>query len=132
MDIRYTHNITTNLQGIEAFWEECQFPNGFDRLVDELGEPVIANLKRHPRLERNFLQRQAQSIETQARLDKLKALLATLGTNAEQAEIREYVMTDYLLLYALVGDVIYLLAIKHQKQLTFALDDAASKTLQKQ
>jgi hypothetical protein len=35
-------------------------------------------------------------------------------------EIREYVMTDYLLLYALAGEVIYLLAIKHQKQLAFA------------
>lgn len=126
MDIRYTHNITTNLQGIEAFWEECQFPNGFDRLVDELGEPVIANLKRHPRLGRNFLQRQAQSIDTQARLDKLKALLATLDTDTEHAQIREYVMTDCLLLYALAGDVIYLLAIKHQKQLSFALDTVST------
>lgn len=119
MDIRYTDNIKANLQGIEAFWEECQFPNGFDRLVDELSEPVIANLKRHPRLGRNFLQRQTQSIDTQARLDKLKALLATLDTDTEHAEIREYVMTDYLLLYALVGDVMYLLAIKHHKQLSF-------------
>jgi hypothetical protein len=94
MDIRYTDNIKANLQGIEAFWEECQFPNGFDRLVDELSEPVIANLKRHPRLGRNFLQRQTQSIDTQARLDKLKALLAILDTDTEHAEIREYVMTD--------------------------------------
>ena len=31
-------------------------------------------------------------------------------------------MTDYLLLYALVGEVIYLLAIKHHKQLSFDID----------
>ena len=72
------------------------------------------------------MQRQTQSIGTQDRLDKLKALLATLGTDTEHAEIREYVMTDYLLLYALVGDVIYLLAIKHHKQQSFALDNLSS------
>ncbi|NMM12901.1 MAG: type II toxin-antitoxin system RelE/ParE family toxin [Rhodoferax sp.] len=128
MQIRYTNNLTANLQGIEAFWDECQFPNGFDRLVNELSEPVIANLKRHPRLGRNFLQRQTKSIETQARLQKLDALLSTLNTDIKAAEIREYVMTDYLLLYALVSDVIYLLAIKRQKQLSFALDDVLSET----
>lgn len=74
------------------------------------------------------MQRQTKSIETQARLQKLDALLSTLNTDIKAAEIREYVMTDYLLLYALVSDVIYLLAIKHQKQLSFALDDILSET----
>jgi hypothetical protein len=75
---------------------------------------------------RNFLLRQTKSIETQTRLQKLQALLANLDTDTERAEIREYVMMDYLLLYALAGDVIYLLAIKHHKQLSFVLDDLAS------
>lgn len=126
MEIRYTDNLIANLHNIEAFWDESEFPPGFDRLVDELSEPVIANLRRHPRMGRNFLQRQTKSIETQTRLQKLQALLATLGTDTERAEIREYVMTDYLLLYALAGDVMYLLAIKHHKQLSFVLDDLAS------
>lgn len=131
IQILKTANYSASLDRIEDYWYACQFPLGNDRLLDELADTVIAHLQNHPRLGRNFLQRQTQSIGTQARLDKLKALLATLGTDTEQAEIREYVMTDYLLLYALVGDVIYLLAIKHHKQRTFALGDAASKTLQK-
>ena len=82
----------------------------------------MGNLERHPRIGRNFLQRQNESIEAQTRIQKLDALLITLGTDTERAEIREYVMTDYLLLYALVGDVIYLLAIKHHKQLSFDIN----------
>lgn len=117
--MRITDNFTRNLLGIEAFWEDRQFPQGFDRLIEELTAPVIPNLTRHPRMARNFLSRQPQSVEAVARVEKLDALLVTLGTDAERAEIREYVMTDYLLLYALVGNVIYLLAIKHQKQLSF-------------
>jgi hypothetical protein len=57
-----------------------------------------------------------------APIQKLDALLRTLDTAAARAEVREYVMTDYLLLYALVGEVIYLLAIKHHKQLSFDID----------
>ena len=126
IQILKTANYSANLDRIEDYWYACQFPLGTDRLLDELADTVIAQLQNQPRLGRNFLQRQTQSIGTQDRLDKLKALLATLGTDTEHAEIREYVMTDYLLLYALAGDVIYLLAIKHHKQLLFALDNFSS------
>ena len=127
IQIQKTANYSANLDRIEDYWYACQFPLGNDRLLDELADTVVVHLQNHPRLGRNFLQRQSHSIGAQDRLDKLKVLLATLATDTQQAEIREYVMTDYLLLYALVGDVIYLLAIKHHKQLTFSLDDAVSK-----
>ena len=120
--IRETTNYAANLQRIEAYWDSCQHPAGNLKLLEELDDPVMANLERHPRIGRNFSQRQIESIEAQTRLEKLDALLVTLGTDAERAEIREYVMTDYLLLYALVGDVIHLLAIKHQKQLSFDIN----------
>lgn len=126
--IRETTNFASNLTDIEAYWDDCQFPEGNLKLLKELNEPVMPNLERHPRLGRNFLRRQTPSVETQSRLQKLEALLATLGTDTESAEIREYVMTDYLLLYALVGEVIYLLAIKHHKQLSFVLDLSPSTT----
>ena len=122
IEVRYTDNLKTNLLDIEAFWDENQFPQGFDRLVDELTEPVIPNLTRHPRMGRNFLQRPPKSVETLARRQKLDALLHTLDTSTETAEAREYVMTDYLLLYALVGGVVYLLALKHHKQLSFDIN----------
>lgn len=122
IQIRKTANYSANLDRIEDYWYSCQFPLGYDRLLVELAGTVVLNLQNHPRIGRNFLQRQSESIETQTRLQKLDALLITLGTGAERAEIREYVMTDYLLLYALVGEVIYLLAIKHHKQLSFDID----------
>lgn len=120
--IRETINYGANLQGIESYWDSCQYPAGNLKLLNELDDPVMANLERHPRMGRNFLQRQNESIEALTRLEKLDAPLVTLGTNTERAEIREYVMTDYLLLYALVGEVIHLLAIKHHKQLSFDIN----------
>lgn len=117
--VRETTNYAVNLDSIEAYWDTRQYPAGHLKLLKELNEPVMANLERHPRIGRNFLQRQSESAETQTQLQKLDALLVTLGTDAERAEVREYVMTDYLLLYALVGGVVYLLAVKHHKQLSF-------------
>jgi hypothetical protein len=49
----------------------------------------------------------------------MDAMLKTMETLREAAEVREYVMTDYLLLYLLADTAIHLLAIKHQKQLAF-------------
>ena len=122
IEIRFTENLTANLRVVESFWDENQFAQGFDRLVDELTDAVVPILKRHPRMGRNFLQRQPGSIDAAMRAQKLDALLRTLDTDTTRAEVREYVMTDYLLLYALVGEVIYLLAIKHHKQLSFDID----------
>ena len=122
IQIRKTANYSANLDSTEAYWDSCRFPLGNDRLLAELADTVVLNLQNHPRMGRNFLQRQTKSIEAQTRLQKLQALLATLNTDAERAEIREYVMTDYLLLYALTGSVIYLLAIKHHKQLSFDIN----------
>ena len=122
IEIRLTENLTANLRVVESFWDENQFAQGFDRLIDELTDAVVPILKRHPRMGRNFLQRQPVSVDSATRAQKLDALLRTLHTDAGRAEVREYVMTDYLLLYALVGEVIYLLAIKHHKQLSFDVD----------
>jgi hypothetical protein len=120
--VRETTNFAANLASIEAYWDTCQYPAGNLKLLNELNQPVMGNLERHPRIDRNFLQRQSNSVEAQTRLQKIDSLLRTLDTDTARAEVREYVMTDYLLLYALVGEVIYLLAIKHHKQLSFDID----------
>ena len=117
-----TDNYRGNLDSIETYWEACLFPAGHGRLLTELAATALVHLRNHPRMGRNFLQRQSKSVDTVTRAQKLDALLNTLGTDAQRAEIREYVMSDYLLLYALVGDVIHLLAIKHHKQLSFDIN----------
>ena len=120
--IRSTANFSANLDSIEAFWGECQFAQGHDRLLVELAGTTLAHLQHHPRMGRDFLQRPPDSIDAQARLQKLNALLRTQGAGTHNAEIREYGMRDYLLLYALVDDVIHLLAIRHHQQLSFDIN----------
>ena len=117
--VRSTENFTANLQEIAAFWDDREYPAGFDTLLAELAKPVIPNLMRHPRMGRDFFARQPQSVDSLARVQKMEAMLQTLGTRSASAEVREYVMTDYLLLYLLSDTTIHLLAIKHHKQLAF-------------
>lgn len=116
--IRSTANFSANLDSIEAFWDACEFPEGHGKLLAELASSTLAHLQNHPRMGRDFLRRQSESIDAQARLQKLR----TQGATTLNAEIREYVMSDYLLLYALADDVIHLLAIKHHKQLSFDIN----------
>ena len=89
IEIRLTENLTANLRVVESFWDENQFAQGFDRLIDELTDAVVPILKRHPRMGRNFLQRQPRSVDAVARMQKIDALLRTLGTDAASAEVRE-------------------------------------------
>ena len=122
IQIRATANFEANLDSIDAYWDACQFPAGYGQLLTELANTALVHLQNHPRMGRNFMNRQSQSVEALARAQKLDALLSTVGTNTEVMEIREYVMTDYLLLYALAGNVIHLLAVKHHKQLSFDIN----------
>ena len=117
IQIRETANYAANLDDIETYWDECGFPEGNDKLLIELATTTLENLQTHPRMGRSLLQRQPASVRAKASAEQLQALLRTLNTHT--ADIREYVMTDYLLLYALTGDTIDLLAIKHHKQLSF-------------
>jgi plasmid stabilization system protein ParE len=112
--VKITANFEANLISIEAFWIEADAPQAYDKLLDDLLESVIPNLERFPKMGRLFLARQAQSLESQIAIERLK-----VRTGAD--EIREYLIADYLILYALVGDVPYLLSVRHHRQLSFDL-----------
>ena len=114
--VRFTANFEANLDSIETFWIDNEYPQGFDRLLDELGDTVISNLERFPKMGRPFLKSQAESIEALARLEKIESRIAKVDG---KGELREYIMEEYLLLYAVLKSMVYLLAIKHQKQLAF-------------
>ena len=116
--VKFTANFEANLASIEAFLTEGEFAQGYDRLLDELGDIVVPNLERFPAMGRPFLTRATQSIEALTIVDRLRAKLAGL---AADAELREYVMHDYVTLYALAGNSAYMLSIKHQRQLSFDL-----------
>lgn len=122
VEVWYTANFEANLQSIEAFWIENKFAQGYDRLLDELIDTVVPNLERHPRMGRPFMGRQPDSIEAEKQYARLQAKMAA---HEQPADMREYLMADYLVLYALLDATrdrlakIYLVSIKHHKQLSF-------------
>lgn len=116
--IKFTANFERNLEDIEHFLTEQEAPQAFDGLLDELLETVIPNLEQFPEMGRPFMARQPRSVETTNALAKLRTKLS--GLNQEMDALREYVLKDYLLLYVLIdGATIYMLAIRHQRQLSF-------------
>jgi hypothetical protein len=82
----------------------------------KLTDTVIPNLERFPGMGRLFFERPTRPVEASNGIDSLKRKLKTL---AKDGEIREYVMSHYLLLYARFDTTIYLLSIRHHRQLSF-------------
>lgn len=115
--VKFTANFERNLEDIERFLTDAEAPQAYDGLLDELLETVIPNLERFPGMGRPFMLRQPRSVETTNALATLRAKLLALTTDPEA--LREYVLKDYLVLYVEIGGTIYLLAIRHQRQLSF-------------
>ncbi|KVA17043.1 type II toxin-antitoxin system RelE/ParE family toxin [Burkholderia ubonensis] len=116
--VKLTANFEHNLEEIEAFLLEAETPQAFDALLDELTDIVIPNLERFPGMGRLFLERPAHSVEAR---NGIARLVEQLDVIAEGSELREYVTTHYLLLYAQIGDTVYLLSVRHHRQLSFDL-----------
>lgn len=114
---RYRVELTASflecLDAIEAFLTEAGAALAFDDLLAELRATVIPNLARFPRIGRRYLDHPPQSAEALAQL-------ATLPTGTVDA-LREYLHGDYLLLYVATEpkETVYLLSIRHHRQLTF-------------
>ncbi len=115
--VKFTANFERNLEGIEPFLAEAEAPHAFDGLLDELLATVIPNLEHFPEMGRPFLARQPRSVETTNALAALRTKLSALTADADA--LREYVLKDYMLLYAPIGGAIHVLAIRHQRQLSF-------------
>lgn len=114
--VKLATNFERNLEELEAFLVEAGSPHAFDALLDELTDTVIPNLERFPGMGRLLLDRPARSVEV---ANGVARLTKQLGSLAKDGELREYVMTHYLLLYARVNGTVYMLSIRHQRQLSF-------------
>lgn len=114
--VKLTANFERNLGEIEQFLIDAEAAPADDGLLDELLETVIPNLERFPAMGRSFMERPVRSVETSNGIDALQGQLVKIDRNAE---IREYMLQHYLLLYAFAGKEIFLLAIRHHKQLSF-------------
>ncbi len=118
--VKLTRNFERNLDDIERFLEENEATSAFDLLLDELADTVIPNLESFPKMGRTFLDHPALSVEAASRVEKLRTQLDGLGSSSD---IREYVLSHYLVLYAVTETTVYLLSIRHHRQLSFDFED---------
>lgn len=119
LTVRLTANFEQNLEDIEAFLNEAEQSSAFDKLLTELSENVIPNLERFPALGMPMFDRSPGSLESTTGTERLRQKLHALDA---EGELREYLMNDYLLLYARIRQFIYLLSIRHHRQLSFDFD----------
>lgn len=110
--VELTASFIEQLQSIEAFLTDAGAPQAHDRLLDGLRRTVIPNLRRFPRIGRRYLDHPPQSAEALAQL-------RALPPGAADA-LREYLHGDYLMLYTRTDATVYLLSIRHHRQLSFA------------
>ena len=114
--IQLTAHFEKNLDDIERFLSDADAPQAFDALLNDLTEVVLPNLQRYPAMGRQFLERPVNSVEAG---NGAQAVAAQLKDLDPEGDLREYVMADYLLLYARINGRIILLSIRHHRQLSF-------------
>lgn len=114
--VKLTTSFERNLEELESFLLEAGAPYAFDALLDELTDTVIPNVERFPAMGRLFLQHPVRSVEVANGIDHLTRQLLALD---KEGELRDYATTHYLLLYARIDTTIYLLLIRHHRQLSF-------------
>lgn len=111
--LKIAPNFFANLDSIKIFSGEADVGISFNQIINSLLETVIPNLEQFPDMGIDFLTRQAGSLEGIKKLEALKYY------RQQGYGIREYIRDDYLILYAHINSEVYLLAIKHHKQLSF-------------
>jgi hypothetical protein len=111
-------NFKQNLETIAQFWTVCQMPKQHLKLVGDIDSVLYPNLEGFPRIGRPFT---AISSEDQHTRNRALALLTRAQATLGGIQIREYLLGDYLVLYGLDTQRIYLIAIKHHKQAGFSV-----------
>ncbi len=104
------------LESIEVFLMEADAAFAYDRLLGEILDTVIPNLRRFPRIGRRYLDHPPASVEALTQF-------AALPPGASDG-LREYLHGDYLILYSVMTgeSVVHLLSIRHHRQLSFAFE----------
>ena len=110
--MKVTANFEANLEAVKTFLAESDATFAFDAILNDLLDSVIPNLEQFPELGRLFLSRPVHSVEAHEKVQRLK-------TRIGGGDLREYVTDGYVILYALIDQTVYLLSIKHHRQLSF-------------
>lgn len=106
-----TASFLERLASIEAFLTEADAAFAYDDLLAGLRDTVVPNLARFPRIGKRYLDQPPQSAEALAQLAQLPAGAADA--------LRVYLHSDYLVLYTVIDTTVFLLSIRHHRQLSF-------------
>jgi plasmid stabilization system protein ParE len=109
--VELTDSFLARLDSIEAFLTEADAAFAYDDLLAGLRATVVPNLARFPLMGRRYLDQPPQSVEALEQLAKLPAGVAD--------HLRVLLHGDYLMLYSVIGEVVYLLSVRHHRQLSF-------------
>ncbi len=109
--VELTASFMARLESIEVFLTEAGAGFAFDDLLAGLRATVVPNLARFPLIGRRYLEQPPQSAEALEQLAKLPA--------GSLDHLRVYLHGDYLMLYSVIDEVVYLLSIRHHRQLSF-------------
>jgi hypothetical protein len=118
--IQAAHSFVRDVRSAHAFFLEQDPASADERygmLLQRLGD-ARAHLRWNPAAGRPARFLQAQSWQGRALAARAAALAAAHGA----AHLRELVIKPYVLLYAHDEHRVLLLALKHERQLTFKLD----------
>ena len=108
-----TANFERNLTSIREFLASADAAPAFAALVEDLSDRMIPAMERFPDIGADFLSRAPLSREGQVLFDRLVAL-AGPGAN-----VRQWIEGDYVILYLVRAGSIFLLSIRHHRQLSF-------------
>jgi plasmid stabilization system protein ParE len=108
--VELTDSFLARLDAIEAFLTEADAALAYDKLLADLRTTVVPSLARFPLMGRRYLDQPPQSVEVLGQLRQLPAGAAD--------SLRVYLHGDHLLLYAVMDGVVYLLTIRHHRQLS--------------
>lgn len=115
--VQVTNNFVENLEIINHFLQENDAEVAFDDLILHL-DSIIDNLELFPEMGNNFFIKTSRSSVVNAKKRLIQNRLADLV-------LREYIFDDYIILYAMSTDKknVYLLSIKHHRQLSYDFKD---------
>jgi len=110
----FTENFAANLDSIRVFLGS-EGRSAFRRLINRRFQELVPTLCRFPQSGRPFVDHAIRSVEAQALVHRLKALVK------KNDDLREFIVDDYVILYLLRQNRLIFLAIKHHRQLSFDL-----------
>jgi hypothetical protein len=106
-------NFERNLVEIEKFLSDGDARRAFDALIEHLSTDVVPTLERFPEIGADFMAKAPLSVEGRVLFERIAAMAGP------DAELRQLIDSDYVILYLLRGGSLILLSIRHHRQLSF-------------